>query len=211
MVAPIALVGFTALSVEIITNLADAVGQGHLRQPRRADEVVFDGLAGLAFHHGHVLVRGGVKQDGRTVLPQDGLHLRLIQNVGDQRNNRPPETEADQFLLDGEQLHLGLFHQQQPLRAKGGNLPAQLAADAAARARDHDPPVHQDFPDVLGFNFHGLASEEVLNFHRPDLGDFQLPGGELIHGRNRRNVEPARSQQLHDFADAFRPERSAWR
>jgi hypothetical protein len=79
LVAPMMLVGFTALSVEIITNALDA----ELPPPSArfaSRDVVLDGLARVLLHQRHVLVRRRVEDDLRlhcanTAAPRSRRHV----------------------------------------------------------------------------------------------------------------------------------------
>jgi hypothetical protein len=66
------LVGFTALSVDTITNSAT---------PWRS--VVLDGLPRVPLHHGDVLVGCCMKYDLRSVFEKQLLHAFLVSDVGD--------------------------------------------------------------------------------------------------------------------------------
>ena len=49
---------------------------GGVRDGAGAVEVVLDGLGGVIFHHGHVFVRRGVKDQVRLLSSDDGLGAR---------------------------------------------------------------------------------------------------------------------------------------
>ena len=68
---PMIDVGFTALSVEIITNVSTPCSVGGVGDLLRAEDVVLDRLAGVPLHHRHVLVRGGVEDDVRALGGED--------------------------------------------------------------------------------------------------------------------------------------------
>jgi hypothetical protein len=56
---------------------------GRVHQPLRAEHVVLDGLAGVPFHHRHVLVRRCVKDDVGAVLLEHGFESFLVADVAD--------------------------------------------------------------------------------------------------------------------------------
>ena len=73
LVAPMTLVGLTALSVQIITKGSTPYLSAASAQRLRAQDVVLDGLAGVELHQGDVLVGGGVDDHLGLVLLEDGF------------------------------------------------------------------------------------------------------------------------------------------
>lgn len=62
----------------------DAELQCEFGKASGAETVVLDGFAGLAFHHGHVLVGRGVENDGGMEAVQDVAHARTVKDIGDE-------------------------------------------------------------------------------------------------------------------------------
>ena len=100
---------------------------------------------------------------------ENGPHAGLVQNVRHQRNDDLAMPPLDHFLFDLEQLDFASLHQQQALGTVGGDLPAQLAADAAAGARDQDHPILKRLPDAFGLQAHGFPAQEVFDADRAQL------------------------------------------
>ena len=179
------------------------MGDGQFRQPDSAQGVVFDRLTRLPFHHRHVFVRSGVKNGRRLVVPQHRLHPRLIQYVGNDRNDHVAVAELEELLFDREQLHLRLINKQQAARAKRGNLPAQFAADAAAGAGDQYGAVLQHVANLVQPEVNGFAPEQVLDLDGPQLADTHNAGGQLVNAWDRHILQPRLLKQADDFTDAF--------
>ena len=77
-----------------------------------------------------------------SILLEELLHSRPIQHIGDQRDDPLVQARFTQFLFDLEQLHFGLFEQQQAAGSIGSDLPAQFTPYAAPRSRYHyHPPL----------------------------------------------------------------------
>src|SRR6185503_9102661 len=119
--------------------------------------VVLEGLAGLKLHHGNMLVRGSVKDDLRVETFQELAHACLVENVADKRESDASKTTLDEFLLDLEHLDLRLIHEEETLGIVGGNLPAELASDTAARPGDHHDSIFQKVANTLCFQLDRFA------------------------------------------------------
>ena len=80
--------GLAALSVEIRTKRSTLMPpRGFGDRPGAAD-VVLDGLAGVRFHQRHVLVGGGMEDEMRPVLGEDGIDAIGVGDVADDRTDR---------------------------------------------------------------------------------------------------------------------------
>ncbi len=84
LVAPMTLVGFTALSVEMSTNFLDAVPDRGLGDAPGAEHVVVHRLPGVVvLHQRHVLVGGGVEDRRRPVLLRAPRRRARVLHVAD--------------------------------------------------------------------------------------------------------------------------------
>ena len=106
-------------------ELLDAESIGQHRHLPRAEDVVFDRLRGIPFHHRHVLVRRCVKHDLRPIGLENLLHPPRVGDIGKQGFEGRAGIKAGKLLLDEKQGVLGTLHEEQPARGESD----QLAAD----------------------------------------------------------------------------------
>ena len=69
---------------------------------------------------------GRVKNHRRMEAIKDVPHSRRVENVRHKRQNNSTVPTLNQFLLDRENLNLGLFDQQKPLRVERCDLAAKF-------------------------------------------------------------------------------------
>ncbi len=100
--------------------------------------------------------------------------LRLVADVGDERDDLDLGAGPPQLAVDLEERKLGALDEQELRRLEPGDLARQLRADRAARAGDHDPLAGQEVPDLLLVEVDRLAAEEVLDLHVADARDLHL-------------------------------------
>ncbi len=111
---------------------------GDIRDGARHQRVVADGLHRVRLDEGHVLVRGGMEDDGRAVLLEDLSHLGRIAGVGEHRRRRVEAALVDELALDLEEPRLRVVDEDEPRGADAGDLATELGADRAAGARHED-------------------------------------------------------------------------
>ncbi len=143
------------VSRDVHESLTAGLGRD-LGQPPRAEHVGRDGLAGVAFEDGHVLVGGGVEHDVGAVPVEQLAQPLTIADVEQDRLGVGERT--DHHLV---QQALVPVEQQQPLWAEAGDLEGDLAADGTARSRDEHGGARQVASDVLGVDRGVLAPEQV--------------------------------------------------
>ena len=133
-----------------------------------------------------MLVRGGVKDDGRPVLLEDLPHLRRIPGVCENGGCRVEVALVDELALDLEEAGLTVVHEHQPRGSHAGDLAAELRPDRAPGAgHEHDlaGEVARDRGQV---HLDRLAPEQVLHLDRPDLArEVEVAGDELVERRKR--------------------------
>src|SRR5256885_493040 len=130
LVAPMTLVGFTALSVEMKKIFPPAVTARGARQPQRPENVVLRRFPGIVvLHERHVLVSSGVEHDRRLESGENRLHARRISHVADDGRNVRLFFRRQEFLLDAIQGVLVEFEQDQALRLEFCDLASELGAD----------------------------------------------------------------------------------
>ncbi len=138
LVAPITLVGFTALSVEIMTKRETPCAHGGAGQHPGAPDVVLHRLARAGLHERHVLVRRGVEDEVGPVLGHHRVNPPPVGHVADHGVDVARAAPVAQVVLDGEEAVLVPLEQHQTARAERQDLPAQLRPDRAAGAGDEN-------------------------------------------------------------------------
>ena len=181
--------------------------RGDFRELTRAERIVADRLRRLAFHQEHVLVGRRVKHHLRAVPSEDRLHPRPFEDIGHQRRDRAAEPFLIELLLDQKQRRLALFHQQQALRVERRDLPAELAADAAARARHQHHLTRECLPDARGIDLHRRPAQEVLHLDRPHATGLNPPRRQLLQRGHDLHFQAMGRRRRQHFAEAPRGSR----
>ncbi len=160
--APMTLVGLTALSVLTMTNAAHPLARAASATDPGAEDVVLDRLAGIAFHHRHVLVGGAVENDLRLMQFENPRDPPRVADVGDQRNHFRSDPAVTQLAVDLEKIVFRLIEQDQPARTKFHGLPADFRADAAAGAGDQNALAGEEPLKLRGVEADGLSAQKIV-------------------------------------------------
>jgi hypothetical protein len=148
---------------------------GDVRDDARGDGVVAHGLHGVGLHQPHVLVGGGVENDGGSVLGEDLAHALPLLAVGQHgaQHRWLHVALVEQLALDFEEVVLGVIEQHEltaaPPTHHASDLAAELSADRAAGARHQHDGALQIGADAVELHLHGLAAEHVLDLHLAHL------------------------------------------
>ena len=149
---------------------ADHDERRHARRPGgvgddpRAEDVVLDRLAGIAFHHRHVLVGGAVEHDVRLMLFKHPRDAPDVADVGDDRHPLGADPAVAQFAVDFEQAVLRPVQQDHPARAEFHGLPADFRSDAAAGAGHEDILAGQEPLQFGGVEADRPAAQQIGQF-----------------------------------------------
>ena len=154
---PITDVGLTALSVEIITNLAaPRLGREQSARPRGADDVILDGLArGSTPSTARACARPHGRWPSDLIYVQNLPNPALVGDVADQRlTGQVLETRGS---VPGRSRNICVLHpldQQQLLGFEARDLPAQSPRRSAARTRSPSTTLTANVVgNVLGVQF----------------------------------------------------------
>ena len=140
----------------------NAVFGGGGEQVERAKDVVFHRLGAAFLHQRHVLVRGGVEDDGGFVFLKDGVQPALVADGADAHEDgavRPVVLFQLAFQLVGA-VFVNVEDDEQ-FGAKAHHLPADLRADGAAAAGDQHHLAGQIAADRVHVQRHFVAGEKV--------------------------------------------------
>ena len=191
--------GFAALSVEISTNRSTSRLDRRLDEVARPEDVVRDGLHRIRLEHRDVLVRSGVEDDLRMVALEDRAHLHAVAAVGEHCAHRRVVALLEKLALDLEERRLALVDEHEPARAEPCELAAQLRADRAAGAGDHDDAILHVRRHELEIDHDLLAPEHVLDLHRTDLArEVEIARDQLVQARQRLHRDALRAAALDD-------------
>lgn len=183
-------------------EMAGPVLQRHPHHGQRAEDVVQNAFACIGLHHGHVLVRGGMVDGRGPVLAADVGHALLLRHVGQQGDQLAVVfallRQRLQFVVDGVEREFAVVHQQQLPGLLAHDLPAQFAADAAARPGDQHHRALQVAAEQARVRGHGLTAQQVLDLQLLEVGDGDAPAGQV---RQARQGADAHRQVPHAFDD----------
>ena len=167
-----------------------AVHHGRVGGLVGADGIVFDGLAGAVLHERHVLVGRCVVDDVRLVLFEDLEHLPGVAHGTDQRD----EIELGVLFLEFQLYIIGIVfvdvEDDEALRVMVRDLPAELAADRPAAARDEHGLAVKERKDLPHIDPDGIATEEIFDRHIFEVRHGHVAVYELIHARQILQLTP---------------------
>ena len=148
--------------------------------------VVLDRLVGAVLHQRHVLVGRGVIDNVGAVLVKKQFHLLPVPHGPDQDHQIQHRIFMPQLLLDGVGIIFINIKNDQLSGTAGGDLAAQLAADAPASPCDQ----HRLAPDIPGDLFHihldAVPAQQVLDPNLSQLLDLYPPIGNF--GQRRQGL-----------------------
>ena len=167
----------------------------------RATDVVRHRFDDVLLHERHMLVRRRV-EDGERVEPlEDAVDPGFIADIGDDRGDLQVGEPAPQFDLGLEDLILGVVEDDQELRLERGDLPAELQADAAAGASDHDRASVGEDAHLREVGIDRSAAQEVLDLDRSERAVLDAARDDVGQARHGARAHPHARRQLDDPAD----------
>jgi hypothetical protein len=173
---------------------------GQLDEIARAQDVVQNRLAGVAFLHGHVLVGRGVEDDLGPEARQDPVQRLAVADVRQEALRRQCLEPESEFLLDLEQVELAEIEKPHDLGLEPADLAHEFRADGAAGAGYKDPLTAEKAADHLWIEMDFLAAHEILQPHLADGIDGDAPLDELADLGDRAVPLAGPVAQLHDAA-----------
>ena len=206
-------------------RLADPFARAH--HARRVDRLVggdVDEALGAVFHRGaghqvaalnvhadclgrvelenwDVLVRGGVEYDLRPGLREDPADVRFAGDVTEEWYHVEFRKGRAQVVLDVEEVGVVPFQQDQHRRVELGELAAELRADRAARARDHDALAGKDVLHLPRVHLDRLLTGQFVDgqaFQGADIGPVV---DQVRHGRDQPHLESEFVEPLVELAE----------
>ena len=147
-----------------------------------------------------MLVRRCVAHDLRAVLGEHRFDARPVAHGADQRDEIKLRAGVVQLLLDVVGVVFVNIKDDEPFRRKARDLAAQLAADAAAAARDEHGLAAEVPPDLGEIGLHLVAAEQVLDLHVADLFGADLAACQLVKARQDLELAARALADLNDLA-----------
>ena len=210
-------------------ELEGAILDGEVGHDARAIYVVLNGDAGIVFHHGDVLVGGGMEDVVGTVGGEEGLHVGGIGDAADDGLAMDVGELTGHHEADVVHGGLGLVDEDHRGGLVDGYLTDHLGADGAGSTGDEDDMITELGTDGGHVDLDLLAGKEVfdvdlaevavgeLGLAIPLLGsghhhDLDACGEELVdHGGvlteelalEGRHEEGLDAEACHGLGDAF--------
>ena len=119
----------------------------------------------------------------------DLLDADRIFDIADGADDGDFGTDPQKFLLDRVERELVELEQHQPPRLEARDLAAQLGADRAAGAGDHDGAVFDPALESAGVEHHRIAAQQVVEFDVADLRNGDLAADEIVIGGHGHDLE----------------------
>jgi hypothetical protein len=200
LVAPITLVGRTALSVEMSTKCCTSYASHRFTTFCVPEHVVQHRLGDVRLHQRHVLVGRRVKDEVWAVQADHRLHARVIAHVGDDRTNR---NSGNSRPAPGGARRSSSPHDRS---RRSSSAPVGRAGDRARfrstrRPGDHDDPVSHERRDLFEVRLDRLAPKQVLDLDLAERIDALLAGEDLVQARHGPRDEPRRARGANDLAN----------
>jgi len=154
----------------------------------------------MGFHQRYVFVRGGVKDDVRTVPLKQRLHPRRVRHVPNANPNVDVGGQTPQLSFQEELAILRTVDQDQALGRKLQQLPADLRADAPGTARDQQHAIVDPAVQLRHVQPDRLAAEQILD---RDLPRTQIDGAtqQLLVARQDPHVDLSLARHIDQLAN----------
>jgi hypothetical protein len=129
------------------------------------------------------------------------VHLRQPGSIGDitdDRNQIQTGVRFAQLEMYEVEITLGLVQQDQPRRAKGGDLPGELGSDRSSRAGQENYPTPQIRGDGCQVEVDRRAAQQVFETNIAQLVCACRAVEQLMERRKRLELQPRRYALVDD-------------
>ena len=203
LLAPITLVGRTALSVDTNTNRSTPAASAASSMTMVPPMFTCTASEGCSSIMRHVLVRRGVEDHARRLVgdqPAHGLAARDVGEVDPQLAAALPAQAARLELpLDEVERALGPVDEHEAPGPEREHLARELGPDRAAAARDHDRPAADDLVHAARVLADHRAAEEVLDADAADAVGVHGPVEQVRERGNGADLELQLEGRVHDL------------
>ena len=135
----------------------------------------------------------------RMILLEDPIDARGVSHGADQHEQIQLRMPAPELKLQRVGVVFVNVEDDQLLRLLLRRLTAELAADAAAAARDEHGLAGDVAGDLVEIDLHDVAAEQILDVHLAQALDAHLAIGDLIQARKRAQTAGRLLAQIHDL------------
>ncbi len=141
----------------------------------------------------------GVENKIRPVLAHHGIDPVGIADGADEHRQVQLRVIPPQFHLNVIGVILIDIENDQLLGVGPGDLTAQLAADAAAAASDHDHLSRYEVQNLVQVHLNGLPAQQILRIHLAQLADADLPIDHLENAGQDLNLAAGGGADVQDL------------
>ena len=177
----------------------DAVGRGGLGHLVGAEDVVLDGLVGAVLHQGDMLVGRGVEDQLRSVGIQHIVHAGGVPDGADEGHQIQVGITPLELHLDVVGVVLVDVEDDELLGVGLGDLAAQLAADAAAAAGDHDHLAGDEIQDLVQIDLDGVPAQQVLDIDLAQAADGDITVDQLVDAGHHLDLTAGGGANVEEF------------
>jgi len=147
----------------------DVVFLGKVGQASCGADDVLDGLAGMGFHEGNVLVGGGVEDDFGLILLEQRRHSFAVEDIGEADFYLTIRKFCQEFAFQEELAGFASIDEDDSSWREAQELAADFRADAAGTSGDHERTSFEPIAKAGRFQFDLFPAEQVIDGHRPRL------------------------------------------
>ena len=144
-------------------ELEGAVLDSEVGHDAGAVDIVLHSDAGVVFHHGHMLIGGGMEDIVGTVGSEDALHMFFIGDAADDGVAQNIGILAGHHEANIVHGGLGLVDEDHQRGLIDGNLAHHLRTDRAGGSGDEDALASELSTDGVHIDFDLIAGKEVFD------------------------------------------------
>ena len=135
-----------------------------------------------------------MEDDARPLAGEHLVDQRGVLDVAHDRRQRQLRKPVGKRRLDRIDRGLGQVEEHELRRAETGDVPAQLGADRAARAGDHDHAVAEPLAEPRAVEHHRIAPQQVVELDRADRGQRRAAADQVLVRGTVSTSRPASAQ-----------------
>ena len=153
--------------------------------------------------HRHVLVGRRMVDSLRLPGLHDLAHASFVGDVGQKRHDIDLGALGrlfNELVIDVVDRKFRALGQKQTRRIQTNDLPAELAADGAARSGDHHRLALDGSRKELALGLNRIAAEKLVNFKLAQGVDGHLARDDFVVRGHGAHLGLARLQRIDDFA-----------
>ncbi len=164
-------------------------------------DVDADCLGRMEFENRNVLVRSGMEYYVRPGRLKSPIDVRFMRDVAKERHRVQSWVDRAQILIDVEEVRVVPFQQDQQCRVEPGELAAELRANRAAGARDHDALAGKHMLHLARVHLHRLLAGQLMDGNAFQRADICPVINQIRHGRNQPYLEFKFVESLIELPD----------